>query len=51
MDTLLSFVVALLIVFLVLWLIRQVVLWYFKIDVHIKNQEEIIRLLKKIADK
>ena len=31
-------------------LLRMVVLWYWKINIHIKQQEEIIRLLKKIAN-
>ena len=31
------------------FLFRAVLLWYWKVDVTIKNQVEIIRLLKKIA--
>ena len=51
MESIGTLLVGLVIIFIVLYLIRQIVLWYFKIDIVVKQNEEIIRLLKRIADK
>lgn len=48
----LSFLLILLIISLAIavWLlIREIICWYYKINKMVSNQEEIIRLLKKIA--
>jgi hypothetical protein len=45
-DILLAIIVIAILIFL---LIRNIVCWYWKINLSIKNQKEIIRLLKKIA--
>lgn len=49
----LSFLLILLIISLAIavWLlIREIICWYYKINKMVSNQEEIIRLLKKIAE-
>lgn len=48
-DTLTSVIIAILFAIIIFILIRELVCWYYKINKSIKNQEEIIRLLKKIA--
>jgi len=35
----------------VLYLIREVVLWYFKINVRVEQNDQIIKLLTKIASR
>jgi hypothetical protein len=39
------------ILFLLFLLIRSIVLWYYKIDYRVKQNDELIRLLKEIRDK
>lgn len=46
MDTAILLILVLIIIFI---LCRELVCWYWKINESIKNQKEIIRLLKKIA--
>lgn len=38
------------VLFLILLLLREVVTWYFKINVMVKQQEETNRLLKQLVD-
>jgi len=40
----------LVIIALIAYLIRNIILWYFKIDVMVKQNDETNRLLKKIAE-
>ena len=49
-NGLLEIGVGLVVVIVIFLLFRSINLWYWKIDVRVKNQEEIIRLLKKIAN-
>lgn len=48
-DTWTSVIITILFAIIIFILIRELVCWYYKINKSIKNQEEIIRLLKKIA--
>jgi len=47
MSLLIEFLVGLLISLVIFLVIRSIVLWYWKIDVIVKNQEEQIRLLSQ----
>lgn len=49
-DVLMILLIVLVVTIGLFLLLRMVVLWYWKINIHIKQQEEIIRLLKKIAN-
>jgi hypothetical protein len=44
----LIYLIAIAIIMGVFLLIRKLILWYYKIDVRIENQNEIIRELKKL---
>lgn len=46
----LSILLALIIIVCIFLLCREIVCWYWKINKTISNQEEIIRLLRKIAN-
>lgn len=47
MDTAILFILILVILFV---LCRELLCWYWKINESIKNQKEIIRLLRKLAE-
>jgi hypothetical protein len=49
LSTFLLWLGGILLIFLLFLLFRMAILWYVKIPERIKNQEEIIRLLKKIV--
>lgn len=46
-----SVLIVLLICVIIFIICRELLCWYYKINKMVSNQEEIIRLLKKIADK
>lgn len=46
-----SILIYIIIIVIVFLLIRELVCWYYKINLMVKNQSEIIRLLTKIANK
>lgn len=45
-----SLLIAVLVCVLIFLVCREIVCWYWKINKMVSNQEEIIRLLKRIAD-
>ena len=45
-----SFLLALAVCIILFLLCREILCWYWKINKMVSNQEEIIRLLRKIAD-
>jgi hypothetical protein len=49
-NGIMSLLVLLLVCILIFLVCREIVCWYWKINKMVSNQEEIIRLLKKIAD-
>ncbi|MCF7931704.1 MAG: hypothetical protein K9K93_00860 [Acholeplasmataceae bacterium] len=46
-----NMILAVLIVLGIILLIREIVMWYWKINQIVENQEEEIRLLKKLVEK
>lgn len=44
----LIYIIALAVIIGLILVIRRLILWYYKIDVRIENQNEIIRQLKKL---
>ena len=51
MEDLLIYVVAIAFAIGILYLIREVVLWYFKINLRVEQNERVIKLLTKIASR
>jgi len=50
-DSIVYFVLGLILIVAIFMISRGVILWYYRINDRIKNQETIIELLKKIAEK
>ncbi len=51
LSGILNMILAVLIVIGIILLIREIVMWYWKINQIVENQEEEIRLLKKLVEK
>jgi hypothetical protein len=44
------FLIIILVLVIIFFICRELICWYYKINKMVSNQEEIIRLLKKIAE-
>ena len=51
MDSVLIPILAIAFGVLILYVIREVVLWYFKINVRVEQNDKVIKLLTKIASR
>jgi len=49
-NPLIPAIIIIIVVVLLFLLFRKIMLWYWKIDVIVKNQEEQTRILKKLND-